>query len=82
MGAVTTVAIFFTVWWTVLFAVLPWGVRTPEQADIGMADSAPQNPNLLFKFAVTTAVSVGITFALWLVADSGIVSFHAMAKRM
>ncbi|HYG84907.1 MAG TPA: DUF1467 family protein [Azospirillum sp.] len=82
MGTVTTVAVFFTVWWTVLFAVLPWGVRTPEQPEAGMADSAPQKPNLLLKFAVTTVLSAVITLGIWLVVDSGIINFREMAKRM
>lgn len=81
MGTVTTVAVFFTVWWTVLFAVLPWGVRTPEQAEAGMADSAPQKPNLLLKFAVTTLLAAVITAGIWMVVDSGIIDFREMARR-
>ena len=82
MGTVTTVAVFFTVWWTVLFAVLPWGVRTPEQPEVGMADSAPQKPKLLLKFAVTTVLAAGITAGIWLVVDSGVINFREMAKGM
>ena len=82
MGPVTVGAIFFTVWWTVLFAVLPWGVRTPEQAEPGMADSAPQKPMLLRKFAVTTALSAAITLGIVLLYNSGLISFREMAKGM
>jgi len=82
MGPITTAAVFFTVWWTVLFAVLPWGVRTPAQTEPGMADSAPEKPKLLLKFAVTTALSAAITLAIWLVADSGLISFREMTKGM
>lgn len=82
MGLITFAAIFFTVWWTVLFAVLPWGVRTPEQAEPGMADSAPQKPRLLLKFAVTTVLAALITVGIWLVYHSGLISFRDMAKGM
>lgn len=82
MGPVTVGAIFFTVWWTVLFAVLPWGVRTPEQAEPGMADSAPQKPRLLLKFAVTTALAAAITLGIWAVYHFGLISFRDMAKGM
>ncbi|WP_431858831.1 DUF1467 family protein [Azospirillum sp.] len=82
MGPVTIGAIFFTVWWTVLFAVLPWGVRTPERAEPGMADSAPQKPMLLVKFAVTTALSALITLGIVLLYNSDLISFREMAKGM
>jgi len=82
MGPVTVGAIFFTVWWTVLFAVLPWGVRTPEQAEPGMAASAPVKPRLLLKFAVTTALSALITLGIWLVYQSDLFSFREMARGM
>ena len=34
MGPFTSIAIFFTIWWTVLFAVLPWGTVTLAEAGI------------------------------------------------
>ena len=82
MGPVTVGAIFFTVWWTVLFAVLPWGVRTPEQAEPGTVASAPVKPRLLLKFAVTTALSAAITVGIYLVYQSGLISFRDMAQGM
>ncbi|BAQ17528.1 DUF1467 family protein [Methyloceanibacter caenitepidi] len=60
------VAIYFVIWWVLLFAVLPWGVRTSEEAgeasNPGFADSAPHRPRLLLKIVATTIVS-GIVFA-------------------
>ena len=41
------IAIYFVVWWIVLFAVLPWGVRTQEEEGevvLGTDPSAPANP--------------------------------------
>ena len=70
MGIVTAVAIYFVIWWTVLFAVLPFGVRA--QADggetiPGTADSAPVVPHLRVKVAVTTAIAA-LVFALFYVS--------------
>lgn len=60
------VAIYFIVWWIVLFAMLPFGVRTTEEtgekSSPGNADSAPHRPRMLPKMIATTIVSA-IIFA-------------------
>lgn len=67
MSLVGGLAIFGIIWWVVLFAVLPFGVRTHEEAGEagvpGAAESAPVRPQLLRKIAITTGVAV----AVWLV---------------
>jgi predicted secreted protein len=65
------IAIYFILWWTVLFAVLPWGVRSqkeageaPEGTDLG----APVLPRLLIKAVATTIISAAlfaIGFGVW-----------------
>lgn len=60
------VAIYFTVWWTVLFAVLPWGVRSQQEAGEvapGTEPGAPQAPRLWIKALWTTGISA-VVFAL------------------
>jgi len=61
------IAIYVVIWWTVLFAMLPIGVRTSEEAgekaSPGTAESAPHLPNLLPKMVATTVVS-SIVFAV------------------
>ena len=61
MSLVTALAIYFIIWWVTLFAVLPWGVRSPHESGLevepGHSDAAPVNPRLGVKFAVTTAIS-------------------------
>ena len=40
------IAIYFVVWWTILFAILPFGVRTQEEEGeitLGTERSAPTN---------------------------------------
>lgn len=51
---------FFIVWWVVLFAVLPFGVRTTN-VQKGNAASAPDKPHLIAKFIATTLVSLALT---------------------
>ena len=62
-------AIYFIIWWIVLFAMLPIGVRTSEEAgekhSPGTAESAPVMPNLLPKMVATTVVSTIIFAALY-----------------
>ena len=67
MTVAFAIAIYVVIWWTVLFAMLPIGVRTSEEAGAkaspGTAESAPHLPNLLPKMVATTVVS-SIVFAV------------------
>lgn len=72
MSLFSLIAIYFVVWWVVLFAVLPWGTRTQaEEGDIvlGSAHSAPSRPFLLRKAIATSVVSGILVFGLWVVVD-------------
>jgi predicted secreted protein len=66
VSVATAVAIYFVLWWVILFAVLPWGVRSQaESGDVvpGSEPGAPVVPRLLAKLAWTTVVTTGV-FAL------------------
>ena len=65
MTLTTALAIYFVVWWTVLFAVLPWGIRSQlESGEVvpGSDPGAPALPKLRSKLVWTTVVAT-ITFA-------------------
>ena len=84
MSAVSLGAIFFVVWWIVLFAVLPWGVRTQgEEGEVvlGTARSAPVRPLLLRKALATTAVAAIIVFLIWLAVEVYGVDLEWIATR-
>ncbi len=74
MQWISIFGIYFILWWVTLFAVLPFGVRTAEEAGEelveGHAPSAPSQPRLMLKFLVTTAISA-ILFLLgyWLISS-------------
>lgn len=61
MPLVSSLAIYFVLWWLVLFAILPFWVRNePDpEADhrLGTELGAPDEPHLLRKAIVTTVVS-------------------------
>lgn len=56
---------FVIIWTIVLFTVLPWGVRPPENPEPGHMPGAPDNPRIGLKFVVTT----GISAVLWAVLE-------------
>ncbi|MGA0565397.1 DUF1467 family protein [Ancylobacter sp. VNQ12] len=63
MGVTTYIAIYFIVWWTVIFAVLPFGVRSQHEAgtvEDGSEPGAPMRPLLIRKALVTTVVAAVI----------------------
>ena len=37
----TGILVYVIIWWLVLFMVLPWGVKVPEEPEPGHASSAP-----------------------------------------
>ena len=78
MGLITGVAIYFVIWWTVLFAVLPWGSHAPEQPEPGTVESAPDKPRLGLKFLVTTVISGVIWLIIYAVNALNLISFRDM----
>jgi len=62
------IALFITIWWTVLFAVLPFGVRSQHEEGAivsGTDPGAPVRPRLLVKALWTTLISVIIWAGLF-----------------
>ena len=53
-------AIYITIWFTVLFAILPIGVRSQQEDGVvvpGTEPGAPVAPRLVMKAIVTTVIS-------------------------
>ena len=51
-------AIFLLIWFVVLFAVLPWGVRQSSEPLPGHDPGAPVNPQIGRKAIITTVISL------------------------
>lgn len=67
MQLLSAFAIFFIIWWTVLFTVLPMGVRSQREDNdiiLGTETGAPSNARMGRKMAITTAISV-VVFAIF-----------------
>ena len=68
MSTPMSIAVFFTIWWIVLFAVLPFGVRSAQEAGAdlpaGADPGAPAAPMLFRKALWTTAISALLFVAL------------------
>jgi len=74
MSILSSLPIYFIIWWIVLFAVLPWGVRTQEEdGDIipGTAPSAPVRPRMLHKVIATTIIATIVFTAFYFARTSG-----------
>ena len=57
------IAVYFTTWWIVLFAVLPFGVRSQhESGEVteGTDPGAPVAPRLKIKALWTTGISLAL----------------------
>lgn len=69
MGWISFVAIYFVLWWLVLFAVLPFGLRTQDddrEVTLGTTASAPRGPHMARAVLWTTIVtSVLVGFYYW-----------------
>ena len=83
MTWVTGVAIYLVIWWVVIFMVLPWGVQTITADDVqkGHASSAPRQPRVLLKAAVTTVVSAILWLLVYWIIDTGVISFVDASRR-
>jgi predicted secreted protein len=78
MPLVTWAGIFFVVWWVVLFAVLPFGVKSQHEAgsfEPGTDPGAPQRPLLLIKVGATTVISAALVATAYAVWEFGIIPF-------
>jgi len=81
VSVATFIAIYFIVWWTILFAVLPWGMRPQAEEGVvvpGTEPGSPVKPMLVKKAIATSIVAALIVFALWLAGRLG-VSLDAIA---
>ncbi len=63
MPFATALAIFFLIWWVVLFAVLPWGIKSQHEGDEmapGTDPGAPTKARIGWKLIWTTLVAATV----------------------
>jgi predicted secreted protein len=67
----STLAVYFVVWWITLFAILPIGMRTQEEDNevvLGTVASAPTKFRAIRVVLLTTLAS-GVIYGGWLVCS-------------
>lgn len=72
MGWITYSAIYFITWWITLFAILPVGLRTQDEAGEvapGTVESAPAGAHVRRAMLWTTIVAALVCLALFIVVD-------------
>jgi predicted secreted protein len=82
LSLTTGIAIYFIIWWTVLFAVLPFGVRSQHEGGAfapGTDPGAPMLPRLQRKLFLTT-VTASVVFGIcWVVYGYQLVTLDWLA---
>ena len=81
MSLSLSLAVYFIIWWLVLFTVLPIGVSTQGDVDEvvpGTPKSAPVAPQLLKKFLITTIVSAGVFGVIYALVAMDVIDVNAI----
>ena len=81
-GWATDIAVYVLIWWVSLFTVLPIGANRSSHPLPGTVESAPDNPRLLFKFALTTGIATVLWLILYVLVQSDVISFRDMARQL
>ncbi|MBU6498940.1 MAG: DUF1467 family protein [Rhodospirillales bacterium] len=78
MNPFTGVALYLIIWWTLLFAVLPFGTRPVEDADATSGwRGAPERPLMWRKVAITTILAAVIWAGCYVVITGPWLSFRS-----
>lgn len=68
--------VYGIIWWVVIFAVLPWSVKVPDEPEPGHAPSAPERPMLWRKAAITTVIAAVIWLLVYYLIESDLIQFR------
>jgi predicted secreted protein len=84
MSWFTAIVTYLTLWWVVLFCVLPFGARSQAEAGevtAGTEPGAPVLPNMKRKLILTSVIALGVWAILALVISAGWISLaHPLGK--
>ena len=78
MGWALGTALFFIIWWVLLFAVLPFGIQSQQEAKTIVPGSEPGAPvvtGLRRKLVITTLVAA----VVWGIADWAYIHYYLAA---
>jgi predicted secreted protein len=81
----TGFAIYFVMWWIVLFVTLPFGVRSQHEDGVGAPGTDPGAPivaGMGRKLIWTTVISAVIFAASMLAYNAGLLNIERLSKLM
>lgn len=76
MSWATGLMVYLVIWWTVLFAVLPLGVKRVENPGRGQEIGSPEKPQLLRKAVITSIVAAVLWIGFFVLHQMDIFSFR------
>jgi len=81
----TGFAVYFVMWWIVLFVTLPFGVRSQHEDGVGAPGTDPGAPiaTLMGRKLIWTTLISGLVFALaWLAYNAGLLNVERLSRLM
>ncbi|MHB0768087.1 DUF1467 family protein [Bradyrhizobium sp. 5.13L] len=81
----TWLAIYFVLWWVMLFVTLPFGVRSQHEDGVGAPGTDPGAPILtrMGRKLIWTTIISGVVFGIGLAAyHAGYLSIERLSKLM
>ena len=83
MTITTALAIYFITWWVVLFAVLPWGVRSQAESGEVVPGSDPGAPAIHRvgrALLWTTVIASAVFGLLWALYAADLIPFEFLSE--
>lgn len=81
MSWFTGILLYVLIWWVVLFMVLPWGAKPPDEPEPGHEPGAPARPMLLRKVAATTLLAAVVWLAVYAGIEFELVRFEGALRK-
>ena len=78
MDFVSGIVVFILLWWWVFLMSLPFGIKTPDDIEIGHATSAPEKPMIRQKVMVSTAIALVLFAIVYWIIDTGFISLSQL----
>ena len=76
MSWATGLMVYLVIWWTMLFTVLPLGVRRVQNPGRGQDPGAPERPQLLRKAIITSLVAAVLWLGFYFLHRADVFSFR------
>ena len=69
----TGIMVYVVIWFVVLLATLPWGIRMPDKVEPGHASGAPANPRLWLKAGIASVVALLVWLIVFYIIENDLI---------